>query len=159
MRTTLAFLLAVTVSPALVTAQDTPVRIIGRVVAHENGQAIAGATVRVGGMQFTTDRRGRFVAAPIAAGRQALVVEMIGYATRTDTVKFTAGSSDLTIRLSRQPVQLPPVIVTVRSSWLEENGLWRIDGSRRRWQRALAAHSHEFARLSTFALHRWASSC
>ncbi|MGH7469353.1 MAG: carboxypeptidase regulatory-like domain-containing protein [Longimicrobiales bacterium] len=130
MSTIAAFACFVTLLPAFVTAQASAVRLVGRVVAIGSNEAIAGAVVRVGGIPYTTDPRGRFVIPLSAPGPIEMTVEMIGYATRTDTLKPAPGTNDVLVQLSRTPVRLPPLSVSVRSLWLEENGFYerRMEG-------------------------------
>jgi len=113
--------------PILLTAlaasgQSGPARVIGRVVDHRSGEGLVGATVRIGSAVHATDRRGFFAASLSGEGVQVFSVEMLGYATRTDSIHVEPGRTyDLDIRLSTQPVKLPPVIATARSNWLELN--------------------------------------
>jgi hypothetical protein len=142
MHTTLAVLFSVMIVPALVAAQDTRVRIVGRVVANEGNEPIAGAVVRVGSTQYTTDQRGQFLIPLLASVPIEMTVEMIGYAARTDSLKPSAGTNDVLIRLSRSPVRLPPLSVSVRSAWLEETGFYE-----RRLEAGISGHFIDRAQI------------
>ena len=116
---------AAAVLPLICVAQEPPGRLHGRVVGSDGKDAIAGVTVRLGELNSLSDRRGQFSIVNVRAGRQVIQFEMLGYQTRVDTVEVLAGVTiDLVVRLSTKPIELPPVSVTVRSRWLEENGFY-----------------------------------
>jgi hypothetical protein len=117
--------LALIATLAPLQSQAQQARIVGRVLSSENGEAIAGATVRVGPLQEITDQRGRFVLGPLAPGQHVIALEMIGYQSRTDTVTLAEGTHDFVVRLGVRAVRLPPVSVVVRSQWLDENGYYQ----------------------------------
>jgi hypothetical protein len=116
---------AAAVLPLTSVAQELPGRVFGRVLGPDGREPIAGVTVRLGELNALSDRRGQFSIANAPAGRQVMQFEMLGYQTRIDTVEvLEAKTIDLVVRLSTKPIELPPVSVTVRSRWLEENGFY-----------------------------------
>jgi hypothetical protein len=71
------------------------------------------------------DKRGWFTFMGVPAGRFEVAVEMIGYQSRADSITIQSGRThDMEVRLSPKAVELPPLAVTVRSQWLEENGFY-----------------------------------
>ena len=121
----LAALLSLTLA-ATVSAQTPPAQLIGRVIDHKDGDAIAGAAVKLSnGATVVTDKRGWFTFTKVPEGRFEVAVEMIGYQSRADSITLQAGRThDMEVRLSTKPVELPPLAITVRSQWLEENGFY-----------------------------------
>lgn len=102
-------------------------KLVGRVLAHGKADGLAGATIRIIGTETgaVTDAAGRFLFQSVATGRIRLAVEMIGYATRElDFDVAGSRTTEVEIALSTRPVELPPVVVTVRSRWLEMNGFY-----------------------------------
>ena len=127
MRSCGRILIAVTLMVASGTAAAAQqARVIGRVLMHDTqAEPVAGATVRLGEAIVTTDQHGRFVVAGVSPGKQRLTVEMIGYAARTENVELAPDrTTEVVIALSRQPVELTPVTIIVRSPLLEENGFY-----------------------------------
>jgi hypothetical protein len=107
-----------------VPAQETHVKLIGRVIDHASRDPIAGATIRVHEVSTLSDRQGRFLVT-VPKGAHAVAIEMLGYARREDTIRVVEGTtSDVEIQLSRKPVALPVITVVARSDWLAENGLY-----------------------------------
>jgi hypothetical protein len=121
----LAGLLPLTCAATLA-AQTPTSQLIGRVVDHDNREGLAGATVRLAnGSAAVTDKRGWFLLTNVLEGRLGVAVELLGYQVRQDTITIQPGNThDIEIRLSKKPIQLPPLAVTVRSRWLEENGFY-----------------------------------
>ena len=116
---------AAIVLPLTSVAQELPGRVVGRVLGPDGKDPIPGVTIRLGDVNALSDRRGQFSIASARAGRQVIQFEMLGYQTRVDTVEVLAAFTiDLVVRLSTKPIELPPVSVTVRSRWLEENGFY-----------------------------------
>jgi hypothetical protein len=111
---------------ATAAAQTPPAQLIGRVIDHKDGDAISGAAVKLSnGANVVTDKRGWFTFTNVPEGRFEVAVEMIGYQSRTDSITIQGGRThDMQVRLSTKPVELPPLAVTVRSQWLEENGFY-----------------------------------
>jgi hypothetical protein len=119
------FTAAVAVLPLTSVAQELPGRVFGRVLGPDGKEPIPGVTVRLGELNALSDRRGQFSIANAPAGRRSIQFEMLGYQTRVDTVEvLEAKTIDLVVRLSTKPIELPPVSVTVRARWLEENGFY-----------------------------------
>lgn len=106
-------------------------KVVGRVTDQDNGRPINGAAVLVEGEgRAVTDANGWFVLEAVAAGAREIRVEMIGYASRTDTVRLNAGRThELAITLAREPISLKPVEVSVRSAWLEARGFYEREQS------------------------------
>ena len=111
---------------ATVAAQTPSAQLIGRVLENGKSDGISGAALKLSnGATAVSDKRGGFTFANVPEGRVLLSVEMIGYQTRADSITIQPGRNhDIEVRLSTKPVELPPVAVTVRSRWLEENGFY-----------------------------------
>jgi hypothetical protein len=106
-------------------AQTPASRVIGRITDFQSGEPIGGASVVLGSAVYATDRKGTFVSAPLPPGVYRLRVEMIGYLTRADSIEVQPERThDVEVRLTRQPVELPPLVVSTRSRWLEVNGVY-----------------------------------
>jgi TonB-linked SusC/RagA family outer membrane protein len=111
----IAILSAVAALPAPVTAQNTG-QIVGRVVSAATGQPLIGAQVvvadlRIGGL--TQAPEGRFAIPNVPVGTHQIRVEIIGYATMTQTVTVTAGgtaTADFT--LTETAISLETIVVT-----------------------------------------------
>lgn len=113
-----------------VSAQSTETtgRVLGRVVDNETGQAIVGAmiTANEGRIQAISDDRGGFLLEGVAPGQTALSVEMLGYATRSETVTIRAGTlHEVEIAIARQAIALAPLEITTRSGVLEARGFYQ----------------------------------
>ncbi|MCI0432473.1 MAG: TonB-dependent receptor [Gemmatimonadetes bacterium] len=107
--------------------RGVPGRIIGRVIDHTTKRPIAGAIVSVDGIEgrVLTDQRGGFAIEGIPAGSRLLTVEMIGYATRSETIAVRAGAiHDASVVLAQQAIALDPIHVSVRSGFLEASGFY-----------------------------------
>jgi hypothetical protein len=110
--------------PAHVSGQDGKVKLIGRVIDADSRDPIDAVSIRIAESNVLSDRNGRFIVT-VAPGFQPISVERIGYAPRQDTLNVVqAESGDLEIRLSRKPVQLPPITAVARSEWLAESGFY-----------------------------------
>jgi hypothetical protein len=108
-------------------AQTPPGRILGTVLAHENGKPLQAVSVYLKNtdVQAETDARGRFELRAVAAGRYELVVERLGYEARTAEVEAVAGEIlEVSLRMATKPVELPAMDVSVRSSWLTDMGFY-----------------------------------
>lgn len=115
----------------------------GRVVAVEDGRALAAATVILGEGQdartVVTDSAGRFVADGLAPGSLRVVVRYLGFASRTAVIAIPSPSSGggpghapsaggtgrappggdtlgFTLRMDTRPVPLPALSVTVEGA-------------------------------------------
>lgn len=123
MRLLLVLALSV-VLPAAASAQ-APGSLIGRVLSADADRPLTGVSVALIDTVVMTDGRGMFTIAPVRAGTHAIRFEMPGYQLRVDTVTITAGhTNEISVTLSQQPVQLPPLLVTVRSPRLEASGFY-----------------------------------
>jgi hypothetical protein len=110
--------------PALAHAQETPTRLVGRVL-RADGQPIGGASVRIHGSTAITDRLGSFLISPAPSGRHPVQFEMIGFQTRLDSVTITDGrTTEIEVRMSEKAIELPPLTVSVRTPFLERNGFY-----------------------------------
>ncbi|UCC73868.1 MAG: carboxypeptidase-like regulatory domain-containing protein [Gemmatimonadota bacterium] len=112
-------------------AQDEaapPARVVGTVVADESGEPIEAVSVRLlaavtqlGGL---TDGRGVFAFPRVAPGVYELLVEHLGYEVRSDSIEVVSGEVHaFEVRLKMQPIELEPLIVTVRR-WYVSPLLW-----------------------------------
>jgi hypothetical protein len=111
---------------ASVAAQTPSAQLVGRVLEQGRNDGISGAAIKLSnGASVVSDKKGWFVFPNVPAGRIAIAVEMIGYQPRSDSITLQPGRNhEVEIRLSTKPVELPPMAVTVRSRWLEENGFY-----------------------------------
>jgi hypothetical protein len=109
-----------------VAAQNPTSQLVGRVLEQGKTDGISGAAVKLSnGATVVTDKKGWFTFENVPAGRIAVSVEMIGYQSRSDSVVLQPGRNhEVEIRLSTKAIELPPMTVTVRSRWLEENGFY-----------------------------------
>lgn len=114
-------------APAPLAAQEPPGRIVGRVVDHKSGKPIAGVRIgiRATDIQTLSDNAGNFVLVDVPAGMQAIEAELIGYESRAAQIRvLTREVIETEIRLSTQPIALPPLEVTVRSGRLVGVGFY-----------------------------------
>ncbi len=103
-------------------------RIVGTVIDWSTRRPVAGAVVYVVqvGRQVLTDEQGHFAIQELPAGVLSLTVEMLGYATRTEPIRVEAGyTTSAQIALAVEPVELEPIVVEVRSQYLERVGFYR----------------------------------
>jgi hypothetical protein len=97
------------------------------VLSHENGKPLQSVRVQLRNTQFQaeTDVRGRFELPQLPAGRYELVMERLGYETRTAVVEAMAGEIvEVSLRMATKPIELPAMEVVVRSSWLTDMGFY-----------------------------------
>ncbi len=102
--------------------------VIGVVRDQESGRPVDQVEVRAEptGQEVRTNRQGRFDISGISAGALQLTLVRIGYEPRVDTIAaFPGATFDLSITMSQQPIQLEPLIVTVRPRFLEAAGFYR----------------------------------
>jgi len=105
-------LLGLTVCPVTAGAQAT---LSGRVVDSEIGNPLAGATVRIQGRSFTTDRLGRFQATELVAGQAEVSIQLLGYARADFKVPLpAAGAVEQTFGLDFTGYDLPEIVVEGR---------------------------------------------
>lgn len=96
----------------------SPGSVTGQLLDAESGHAIADAEVVLIDTEFhaITDERGRFELEDIPPGPYALTARHIAYGRRSEGISIEPGK-DLRVRmdLSTEPIELPPIEVTVRS--------------------------------------------
>jgi hypothetical protein len=105
----------------------SPVRIVGTVRDAGSGRPVMDAEVRLEGTTHVrvADRAGRFNFENVQPGRHTLVVDMLGYATRLDTLDVFGGTDlDVQVALAQRAIELAPIIVEARSPWLERTGFY-----------------------------------
>ena len=104
-----------------------PGRLQGTVTDGLTGHPSEGAEVSsVGFGAVVSDERGRFTLATLAPGPAQLRVRMLGYADRTESVTVHAGRTTVVqIEVAADPIELAPITVEVRSSFLEQKGVYR----------------------------------
>lgn len=98
----------------------------GRVLDPSN-QAVAGATVRLGGMRDVqiTDEQGGFKFGRVPPGSYEVKVEHIAFTTVMDTLEVDFGSGvEATVHVAPGVIPLAPITVVVRSLELERNGFY-----------------------------------
>ncbi|NIP81006.1 MAG: TonB-dependent receptor plug domain-containing protein [Gemmatimonadetes bacterium] len=104
-------------------AQEDPDReppeilVTGRVVQRASGRAISGVRITLEGtdLERFSDEQGLFEFLRVRAGTYILVAEHIGYGTARDTLEVPdRGRLDLDIRLVARPIELEPVVASVR---------------------------------------------
>jgi hypothetical protein len=106
---------------------ESGARILGRVVDNESKRPVVGALIAINGVEnrAATDERGSFLLDRVPAGSRSMTIEMIGYATRTESIAVRAGAThEIEVLLSRQAIQLTPIDVSVRSGFLESRGFY-----------------------------------
>lgn len=121
------------------TAQGTDGRLLGRIVDVGSGAGIALAEVAVAGtsLRRVTDANGHFAFDSVPAGVHEIRVAQLGYARRDVGVAVAPDRAHgVEIPLARQPIELDPVVVSVRSS--------RWYGNMRAFQRRMLTASGAF---------------
>jgi hypothetical protein len=127
---TLAALAAVAVllpGPSPAPAQESPGQIVGRVLDHKSGKPLGGARVGIRDTEIQTiaDNSGRFVLSGVPAGMHVLEAELIGYELRAGQIRVLSRETvETDVRLATQPLNLPPLEVTVRSGRLAGVGFY-----------------------------------
>ena len=126
--------LALTVAAGLpdcspLSAQDPGVHvgaIVGQVFDQDTRKWVAGVEITVDDMEpVITDAEGHFRIDAIPVGWHRVVTRRIGYETRVDTVAIPTNSIlAVRVALSREPVVLEPLTITVRSATLERHGFY-----------------------------------
>jgi hypothetical protein len=90
----------------------------GRVVDAGTGTPVAAAAVVLGeeGLQFVTDRQGRFRFEGVAPGATAIAVRALGYDLEPQSLELPeAASVELELRVSPQALALEPLVVRMFS--------------------------------------------
>lgn len=98
----------------------------GRVV-DEDGRAVEDADVSLEGTRLmaVTDDHGRFRLEPVPVGTWEIVVQRIGYVTRTDTLDVPDGvAMELELAVAVDAVPVQGIVVSVRSLLLESRGFY-----------------------------------
>lgn len=109
--------LASLILASAVAAQQTGA-VSGRVIDQESLKPIVGAVVRIGGTELRalTDSLGAFRIAAVPAGARLLTVQHIAYGEHADSLKLDAATQlRLQIRISRQAIQLSPLLVEAQT--------------------------------------------
>lgn len=99
-------------------------RVIGLVVDAATGSPLRDAHVRIEEESAITRSDGRFVLQGMETGRQSLEVDLLGYQPVDDTFEAAEGTQDMVVRMSPDPIELDPIIVTVLSRNLEAQGFY-----------------------------------
>lgn len=91
-------------------------RIIGTVVSSETGQPLPSAQVSIEGTNrgTLTDARGRFILSGVPAGTQRVMVQSLGFASKTVTGVQVSDASASTLDISLDPsaVQIEGIVVS-----------------------------------------------
>lgn len=122
----IGFAVIVTFVVALPARGQVNAKVIGTVTGHDNRRAVELVQVRVPalGLRAETNESGRFELV-LPPGAHELVLDRIGYETRTVQVDINGpGIIDVAIQMATKAVELPPVVVEVRSEWLTEAGFY-----------------------------------
>ena len=109
--------------PAIYLRWSEPADIAGQVLDGGTGAPLDGVTIEAVGrpVRAVTDGEGRFRIPGQAAGEFIVHSSRIGYRARTDTVNVASRDRlDLEIHLFQDAVELPPIVVRVRSELTEE---------------------------------------
>lgn len=112
---TLVALLVVTVAGAAGLGAQQPLELRGRVVDATSGAPVAGADVRVDGVEGAaaiSTRDGRWRIAGLSAGEHRLRVDGLGFAARTLLVTLPDAGGRLTVELQPQALPLDALVVT-----------------------------------------------
>jgi hypothetical protein len=111
--------------------------LVGRVTDFTSGRPISGVLIRLPGRDLSviTESDGRFAIPELRSGLVVIDAEMLGYAPRSDTIQVIPGQIiEATFGMTKKPIALDPISVTVRSRWLDSNGYYE------RRQSGLAGH-------------------
>lgn len=101
--------------------KKAPGSFTGKIIDEENGQPVAGATIRIGNKGITTDENGAFTI-PLPKGKYEAEVRSVGYGAKkvTDISIREGDTFILNIPLNREKGQLG--IVTVSARRVKETG-------------------------------------
>jgi hypothetical protein len=96
-------------------------------VDHATGRAIAAVQVRIAGTDLVaiTNDAGRFRLFNVPAGDHEIVTEHATYLAQSNPLTVLAGQNlDVSLRLATRPIELDPIVVTVRSERLLDVGFY-----------------------------------
>ena len=129
-------------------------RLVGRVLDRETRRSVATAAVSLRGRPTVaeTDRQGLFRLVGVPAGGHEIEVRRLGYAPLRHEIEVPGGlTTEVEIRLVRNPVELEPLVATAtRSRRLEIKGFYE----RKHWGE-LTGNGHFF---DTDYIERWRPS-
>ncbi|MGD8279198.1 MAG: TonB-dependent receptor [Gemmatimonadota bacterium] len=106
--------------------------LVGRVIDQGSRRPIAGVSVALGDstVRAITDGQGRFSITSLPAGIRQFTFSLIGYASRTDTVRLRADVvQELEVTLAGEAIALDAITVSVHSGWLESSGFYEREQS------------------------------
>jgi hypothetical protein len=105
-----------------------PGRIEGRVTGG-GSQGLSNVEIQVLGQpraSTLTNQQGRFVLRDIQPGLAEVRFTLLGYAPRTATLLVQPGrTAEIAAAMATEPIELEPIQVSVRSSFLDRNGFYR----------------------------------
>lgn len=107
-----------------------PPKLLVRVLDGRSGNGIEGARVSIAdGASRVTNLQGRAEFTGLPLGVAQVGVEMIGYAKRTEPVALHPDrTTAVEVEMSPEAIELEPIVVDVRSPWLEARGVYgRLD--------------------------------
>jgi hypothetical protein len=120
--------LIVLLTPADIEDPSAPGSIVGR-VAEDQGGALRNAEVGVAGQpnaRALTDNQGRFALAGVEPGTHELQFALLGYESRSVAVVVHPGRTlEIDASLSTDAIEMQPIEVVVRPSYLERNGFYQ----------------------------------
>ncbi|HSH74244.1 MAG TPA: carboxypeptidase regulatory-like domain-containing protein [Longimicrobiales bacterium] len=138
---------AILLTPATGVDPRAPSRILGQVREGED-RALTNVEITVVGQpgaHALTDSRGRFTLRGVEPGLVEVRFTLLGFAPRTAVlIAQPGGTSDITVTMSVEPVELEPIEVTARSSFLERSGFY---------ERADLAGNAQFSRRDFETIH------
>jgi hypothetical protein len=124
--------LIVLLTPADIEDPTAPGRIAGRVV-EDGGGALRNAEVGISGQpnaRALTDNQGRFELTNVEPGTHELQFSLIGYGPRSVPVVVHPGRTlEVDASLATDAIELEPIQVVVRSSYLERSGFYQRERS------------------------------
>jgi outer membrane receptor for ferrienterochelin and colicins len=96
-------------------AQEDAGFVNGTVTDSADGHPLESALVLVKGtlLRATTNLRGQFQLFPVPAGPQVILIQAVGYAAWTDSVRVVGGTTvDIAASLAQTTIELPGIVVT-----------------------------------------------
>lgn len=104
-----------TIAAAAAPARAQDAGAVQGTITDQRGQVVTGASVTIAGLRINaaTDRAGAYRLAAVPAGVHTLVVRLVGYVARRETVTVTAGETiTLDLQLAPSLVELDAVVVS-----------------------------------------------